>query len=90
MRRVVPQRCMPQDPGFSSLFLQVLMQTLQWLDSPGVEDGPLQAQLKLLATQYTAQRRISDGEGGSRVLVRGGRWPCQRRQLCAQVCAQSA
>lgn len=59
-----PQRCVPQDSGFSSLFLKVLMQMLQWLDSPGVEPGPLQAQLKLFATQYSAQRRISDGEGG--------------------------
>lgn len=64
MCHVVPQRCMPQDSGFSSLFLKVLMQMLQWLDSPGVEAGPLQAQLKLFATQYSAQRRISDGEGG--------------------------
>ncbi|EPY89360.1 hypothetical protein CB1_000114028, partial [Camelus ferus] len=54
------QRCVPQDTGFSSLFLKVLMQTLQWLDSPAVEPGPLQAQLKLFATQYSARRRISD------------------------------
>lgn len=38
------------------------MQILQWLDSPAVEDGPLQAQLKLFATRYSARRRISDGE----------------------------
>ncbi|KAL4669111.1 hypothetical protein H8959_007665 [Pygathrix nigripes] len=31
------QRCVPQDTGFSSLFLKVLLQMLQWLDSPGVE-----------------------------------------------------
>lgn len=60
------QRCVPQDTGFSSLFLKVLMQTLQWLDSPAVEEGPLQAQLKLFATQYSARRRISDGEGSDR------------------------
>lgn len=68
-----PQRCVPQDSGFSSLFLKVLMQMLQWLDSPGVEAGPLQAQLKLFATQYSAQRRTSDGEAGGEepVLVRG-------------------
>lgn len=59
-----PQRCVPQDTGFSSLFLKVLMQMLQWLDGPGMEAGPLQAQLKLFATQYSARRRISDGEGG--------------------------
>lgn len=58
------QRCVPQDSGFSSLFLKVLMQMLQWLDSPGVEAGPLQAQLKLLATQYSAQRRIGDVRSG--------------------------
>ncbi|XP_014390760.1 PREDICTED: integrator complex subunit 1, partial [Myotis brandtii] len=58
------QRCLPQDSGFSSLFLKVLMQMLQWLDSPGVEAGPLQAQLKLFATQYSAQRRIGDVRSG--------------------------
>ncbi|XP_032315764.1 LOW QUALITY PROTEIN: integrator complex subunit 1 [Camelus ferus] len=58
------QRCVPQDTGFSSLFLKVLMQTLQWLDSPAVEPGPLQAQLKLFATQYSARRRISDVRSG--------------------------
>ncbi|XP_049555908.1 integrator complex subunit 1 isoform X1 [Orcinus orca] len=55
------QRCVPQDTGFSSRFLKVLVQTLQWLDSPAVEAGPLQAQLKLFAAQYSARRRISDG-----------------------------
>ncbi|KAK7806505.1 hypothetical protein U0070_017497 [Myodes glareolus] len=53
-----------QDTGFSSLFLKVLMQILQWLDSPAVEDGPLQAQLKLFATRYSARRRISDVRSG--------------------------
>lgn len=57
-----PQRCVPQDTGFSSLFLKVLMQTLQWLDGSAGEGGPLQAQLKLFAAQYSARRRISDGE----------------------------
>lgn len=64
-----PQRAVPQDTGFSSLFLKVLMQILQWLDSPAVEDGPLQAQLKLFATRYSARRRISDGERDE-----GSRW----------------
>ncbi|XP_057603817.1 integrator complex subunit 1 isoform X2 [Hippopotamus amphibius kiboko] len=58
------QRCVPQDTGFSSLFLKVLVQTLQWLDSPSVEPGPLQAQLKLFAAQYSARRRISDARSG--------------------------
>eukprot|EP00073_Rattus_norvegicus_P039479 XP_008767261.1 PREDICTED: integrator complex subunit 1 isoform X1 [Rattus norvegicus] len=58
------QRAVPQDTGFSSLFLKVLMQILQWLDSPAVEDGPLQAQLKLFATRYSARRRISDVRSG--------------------------
>lgn len=58
-----PQRCVPQDTGFSSLFLKVLMQTLQWLDGPAGEGGPLQAQLKLFTAQYSARHRISDGEG---------------------------
>ncbi|XP_057343450.1 integrator complex subunit 1 isoform X3 [Manis pentadactyla] len=58
------QRCVPQDPGFSSLFLKVLMQILQWLESPAGEGGPLQAQLKLFAAQYSARRRISDVRSG--------------------------
>lgn len=58
------QRAVPQDTGFSSLFLKVFMQILQWLDSPAVEDGPLQAQLKLFATRYSARRRISDVRSG--------------------------
>lgn len=62
---------MPQDTGFSSLFLKVLMQMLQWLDGPAGEGGPLQAQLKLFAAQCSARRKISDGEvspGGCRPL----------------------
>lgn len=62
MQPLSPQRYVPQDTGFSSLFLKVLMQTLQWLDSPSIEGGPLQAQLKLFVTQYSARRRLSDGE----------------------------
>ncbi|XP_073931481.1 integrator complex subunit 1 [Castor canadensis] len=58
------QRCVPQDTGFSSLFLKVLMQLLQWLESPAVEAGPLQAQLKHFATQYSARHRISDVQSG--------------------------
>ncbi|XP_048186404.1 integrator complex subunit 1 isoform X1 [Perognathus longimembris pacificus] len=58
------QRCVPQDTGYSSLFLKVLMQMLQWLDSPAVEDGPLQAQLKLFATQYSARHRVNDVRSG--------------------------
>ncbi|XP_023378142.1 integrator complex subunit 1 [Pteropus vampyrus] len=58
------QRCVPQDTSYSSLFLKVLMQTLQWLDSPSVDGGPLQAQLKLFAAQYSARRRISDVRTG--------------------------
>lgn len=63
---------MPQDTGFSSLFLKVLMQILQWLDSPAVEAGPLQAQLKLFAAQYSARRRISDGEAGEAAAAARG------------------
>ncbi|KAG9476971.1 hypothetical protein GDO78_002385 [Eleutherodactylus coqui] len=58
------QRCVPQDTAFSSLFFKVLMQMLQWLDSPGVEDGPLKAQLKSFATQYSSKHRISDVRSG--------------------------
>ncbi|GAB5582628.1 integrator complex subunit 1 isoform X2 [Prionailurus iriomotensis] len=53
-----------QDTGFSSLFLKVLVQMLQWLDGPAGEGGPLQAQLKLFAAQYSARRRISDARSG--------------------------
>ncbi|KAL4695986.1 hypothetical protein H8957_001745 [Semnopithecus entellus] len=58
------QRCVPQDTGFSSLFLKVLLQMLQWLDSPGVEGGPLRAQLRMLAGQASAGHRLSDVRGG--------------------------
>ncbi|KAL0608198.1 Integrator complex subunit 1 [Plecturocebus cupreus] len=58
------QCCVPQDTGFSSLFLKVLLQMLQWLDSPGVEGGPLRAQLRLLASQASAGCRLSDVRGG--------------------------
>lgn len=52
---------MPQDTAFSSLFFKVLMQMLQWLENPAVEDGPLNAQLKSFAVQYSARHRINDG-----------------------------
>ncbi|NXT28885.1 INT1 protein, partial [Syrrhaptes paradoxus] len=55
------QRCMPQD---TSLFFKVLMQMLQWLENPAVEDGPLHAQLKAFAVQYSSRHRISDVRGG--------------------------
>ncbi|XP_043311851.1 integrator complex subunit 1 isoform X1 [Cervus canadensis] len=58
------QRCAPQDAGFSSLFLKVLVQALQWLDGPSVEAGPLQAQLRLFAAQCSARRRISNVRSG--------------------------
>ncbi|NXK47380.1 INT1 protein, partial [Chauna torquata] len=58
------QRCMPQDTAFSSLFFKVLMQMLQWLENPAVEDGPLHAQLKAFAVQYSSRHRISDVRGG--------------------------
>jgi len=54
---------MPQDTAFSSLFFKVLMQMQQWLDNPAVEDGPLRAQLKGFAVQYSSRHRISDGTG---------------------------
>jgi len=39
------------------------MQMLQWLENPAVEDGPLRAQLKAFAVQYSSRHRISDGTG---------------------------
>ncbi|NWZ80872.1 INT1 protein, partial [Poecile atricapillus] len=57
-------RAMPQDTAFSSLFFKVLMQMLQWLENPAVEDGPLRAQLKAFAVQYSSRHRISDVRGG--------------------------
>ena len=72
-----PQRCAPQDTGFSSLFLKVLVQALQWLDGPSVEAGPLQAQLRLFAAQCSARRRISNGEAGlpGSAVASGGLFP---------------
>ncbi|XP_028909970.1 integrator complex subunit 1 isoform X1 [Ornithorhynchus anatinus] len=58
------QRCVPQDTAFSSLFFKVLVQMSQWLESPGVEDGPLRAQLKWFAAQYSSRHRISDVRSG--------------------------
>eukprot|EP00079_Xenopus_tropicalis_P030398 XP_012826387.1 PREDICTED: integrator complex subunit 1 [Xenopus tropicalis] len=58
------QRSVPQDTAFSSLFFKVLMQMLQWLDSPGVEEGPLRAQLKSFAALYSSKHRISDVRSG--------------------------
>ncbi|NXC62286.1 INT1 protein, partial [Aleadryas rufinucha] len=57
-------RSMPQDTAFSSLFFKVLMQMLQWLENPAVEDGPLRAQLKAFAVQFSSRHRISDVRGG--------------------------
>ncbi|NXR43278.1 INT1 protein, partial [Zosterops hypoxanthus] len=57
-------RSVPQDTAFSSLFFKVLMQMLQWLENPAVEDGPLRAQLKAFAVQYSSRHRISDVRGG--------------------------
>ncbi|NWY91600.1 INT1 protein, partial [Loxia curvirostra] len=57
-------RAVPQDTAFSSLFFKVLMQMLQWLENPAVEDGPLRAQLKAFAVQYSSRHRISDVRGG--------------------------
>ncbi|KAL2298947.1 hypothetical protein Nmel_014557 [Mimus melanotis] len=37
---------------------------LQWLENPAVEDGPLRAQLKAFAVQYSSRHRISDVRGG--------------------------
>lgn len=79
-----PQHCVPQDTGFSSLFLKVLMQTLQWLDSPTMEGGPLQAQLKLFVTQYSARRRLSDGELQDRHGAAGTCWRGPRA-VCSSV-----
>ncbi|NXC33659.1 INT1 protein, partial [Campylorhamphus procurvoides] len=58
------QRCMPQDTAFSSLFFKVLMQMLQWLENPAVEEGPLRGQLKAFAVQYSSRHRINDVRGG--------------------------
>uniref|UniRef100_A0A670XWG7 Integrator complex subunit 1 n=1 Tax=Pseudonaja textilis TaxID=8673 RepID=A0A670XWG7_PSETE len=58
------QRHAPQDEAFSSLFFKVLMQMLQWLESPGVEDSLLRTQLKSFAVQFSSQHRISDAQVG--------------------------
>lgn len=58
------QRCVPQDTGFSSLLLKVLLQLLQWLEGPAAEDGPFRAQLKQLTAHFSAGHRISDVRSG--------------------------
>ncbi|XP_026560396.1 integrator complex subunit 1 [Pseudonaja textilis] len=58
------RRHAPQDEAFSSLFFKVLMQMLQWLESPGVEDSLLRTQLKSFAVQFSSQHRISDAQVG--------------------------
>ncbi|XP_061455379.1 integrator complex subunit 1 isoform X2 [Rhineura floridana] len=58
------QRSVPQDTTFSSLFFKVLMQMLQWLENPAVEEGPLRTQLKSFAVQYSSRHRINDVRGG--------------------------
>lgn len=58
------QRCATQDTTFSTLFFKVLMQMLQWLENPAVEDGPLRTQLKSIALQYSSRHRINDIRGG--------------------------
>ncbi|XP_064415075.1 integrator complex subunit 1 isoform X2 [Latimeria chalumnae] len=58
------QRCVPQDSVFSSLFFKVIMEMLTWLESPGVEGGPLRAQLKSFAAQYSLKHRTSDVRSG--------------------------
>uniref|UniRef100_A0A803VK15 Integrator complex subunit 1 n=1 Tax=Ficedula albicollis TaxID=59894 RepID=A0A803VK15_FICAL len=75
-------RSMPQDTAFSSLFFKVLMQMLQWLENPAVEDGPLRAQLKAFAVQYSSRHRISDGTGTGQLMG------LRRRQNCTWSCEQ--
>ncbi|XP_042293672.1 integrator complex subunit 1 isoform X1 [Sceloporus undulatus] len=58
------QHCIPQDATFSTLFFKVLMQMLQWLENPAVEEGPLRTQLKSFAVQYSSRHRINDVRGG--------------------------
>ncbi|XP_070811006.1 integrator complex subunit 1 [Pituophis catenifer annectens] len=58
------QRHAPQDEAFSSLFFQVLMQMLQWLEKSGVEDSLLWTQLKSFAVQFSSQHRITDAQAG--------------------------
>nr|XP_034987340.1 integrator complex subunit 1 [Zootoca vivipara] len=58
------QRSVPQDTTFSTLFFKVLMQMLQWLENPAVEEGPLRTQLKSFAVQYSSRHRINDVRSG--------------------------
>ncbi|XP_070617468.1 integrator complex subunit 1 isoform X2 [Erythrolamprus reginae] len=64
LTNILLQRHAPQDEAFSSLFFKVVMQVLQWLETPGVEDGPLRTQLKSFAAQVSSQHRISDAQAG--------------------------
>ncbi|XP_005054525.1 PREDICTED: integrator complex subunit 1 isoform X2 [Ficedula albicollis] len=80
-------RSMPQDTAFSSLFFKVLMQMLQWLENPAVEDGPLRAQLKAFAVQYSSRHRISDVRGGFLHLTEALSFRRDPDMISSTVCA---
>lgn len=57
-----PQRLVPQDVSFSSLFLKVNVEMLIWLDNPSMEAGPLKTLLKSFIGQNSLTHRHNDGE----------------------------
>ncbi|NXM11999.1 INT1 protein, partial [Ploceus nigricollis] len=83
-------RSMPQDTAFSSLFFKVLMQMLQWLENPAVEDGPLRAQLKAFAVQYSSRHKISDVRGGFLHLTEALSFRRDPDLISSTVCAINA
>ncbi|XP_041062638.1 integrator complex subunit 1 [Carcharodon carcharias] len=63
------QRSMPEDSAAVSLFYNVVMQIRTWLENPAVEEGPLRALLKSLATQCLLKHRMGDVRAGFRHLA---------------------
>lgn len=53
---------MSQDVAFSSLFLKVIVEMLNWLDNPTLEAGPLKTLLKSFVGQNSHKHRHTDGE----------------------------
>uniref|UniRef100_A0A3B3QNR6 Integrator complex subunit 1 n=1 Tax=Paramormyrops kingsleyae TaxID=1676925 RepID=A0A3B3QNR6_9TELE len=58
------QRRVPQDVAFSSVFFKAVLEMLTWMESPGVEAGPLLSVLKSFATQFSPKHRLCDARAG--------------------------
>ncbi|GCC27602.1 integrator complex subunit 1 [Chiloscyllium punctatum] len=63
------QKCVPENCAAESLFYNVVMQMRTWLENPAVEESPLRALLKSLATQCSLKHRMGDVRAGFRHLA---------------------